>query len=158
MFFKPKWVKLLPDYIRPTSDQIIKLEEIRERIQESHDVFAMSIAGHPAMTRKYQHYHYNEFKKLNPEWTHHRFLVALITNRWATAIAQGMDLLGLGELPDDEVERRIDEIAKEAKTVDGLADMFIREESSYEIPPLPEFVWAKKEIDRILGEGIDKKK
>ncbi len=148
----PQWAAQLPEYMRPTSNQIKKLETIRQQIEAPQEAFYLFIAGHPASTRKVQHYHYSEFKSQYPEWSHCQILEAILRSRWSAGVAQGLDLFGLGNYPPDEIERKIKEIARQAGTVDGLAELFIKTEGTNQIAPSPGYEADRAEIDHILGE------
>lgn len=52
----PRWARQLPDYMRLTTAQVDRLEDIRKRVGASHDEFLIHIAGHPEMTRRVLHY------------------------------------------------------------------------------------------------------
>jgi hypothetical protein len=148
----PKWAEHLPEYMRPSPEQIIKLEAIRQKIEASQEAFSFFIAGHPATTRKVQHYHYNELKRRYPEWTHYQILEEMLRSRWSSGVAQGLDLFELSNYSSDEMERKIEQMARQAGTVDALTDLFIKAEAAYEVAPLPGYEWARTEVDHLLGE------
>ena len=152
----PEWADQLPEYMRPTPDQINQLEALRQQVQVPHEAFYLVIAGHPATTRKVQYYHYNELKSQQPDWSHYQILEALIRSRWSAGMANGYDLFGLGGCSPEEMENKITKIAKQAGTVDALANLFVEAEGINEIPPLPDYEWARAEVDRILGESEEK--
>ena len=149
---QPEWVERLQPHMRPAPDQIKRLEALRRRLGVSHDEFHLHIAGHPATTRKVQHHFYNDLKRRRRHLDHDQRLAALVTSRWQASLNAGQDYFGLGQCNADTFETRVAELARQAKTVDGLADLFIEEESKWLIPPAPGFESAATEVSEILGE------
>lgn len=149
----PEWVERLPPHLRPDPGQIERLEALRRRLGVPHDEFHLHIAGHPATTRRVQHHFYADLKRRSRHLDHDQRLAALVRSRWQASLNAGRDLFGLGQCDVDTFETRVAELARQAKTVDGLTDLFIEEESKWSvIPPAPGFEWAAAEISEILGE------
>ena len=147
----PNWAQQLPDHLRPTRNQIDRLEATRQKIGSSHEEFFLHIVGHPATTRKLQHFLYGQLKSQYPHMTRHQLLAELVKSRWASAAGQG-DTFGLSNYTDAERERKIQEIVKRADSVDAISDLFTQEEAPYDIAPAPGFERAKQEVARILSD------
>ena len=60
-FFKPKWVKNLPGYMRPDNNKIEQLEKVRLQFNIPHEIFAMRIASSRAVTKKVQKHFLKEY-------------------------------------------------------------------------------------------------
>lgn len=149
----PKWVVKLPPHLRPTPEQIERLEALRSELSISHNEFHLHIAGHRATTRRVQHHFYAVLTRQNPHLDHDQRLAALIRSRWQGALNAGRDLFGLGQCDADTFEARVVDLVHQAKTVDGLTDLFIEAESQWSvIPPAPGFEWAARRISDLLGE------
>ena len=67
MLFKPKWVKLLPPYLRPDKKSINELEMLRVRFGIPHDDLMMRIMSSPTTTRRVQKQCLEDFRNQNPE-------------------------------------------------------------------------------------------
>ena len=148
----PEWVESLEPHLRPDPDQIKRLEALRQRLGVSHYEFHLHIAGHPATTRRVQHHFYNDLQRRSRYLDHDQRLAALVRSRWQASLNAGHDLFGLGQCNVDAFETRVAELVRQAKTVDGLADLFIEEESKWLIAPAPGFEGAATEVSKILGE------
>lgn len=150
----PKWALKLPPHLRPTPHQIERLEALRSQLAVSHDEFHLHIAGHRATTRRVQHHFYASLARESRDLDHDQRLAALVRSRWQASLNAGRDLFGLGQCDADTFEARVAELVRQAKTVDGLTDLFIEAESRWSvIPPAPGFEWAAREISSLLGEA-----
>ncbi len=150
---KLEWARQLPPHLRPTQSQMQRLENIRRETKVGHEAFSLVIAGHPATTRRVQYHLYEQLKREHPELTDQEALAALVMSRWQTSIGAGYDLFDLGQCKsDEEVERRIQEVVRKARTIEGLVTQLTKEESKYATPPDPKWALARAAIDQILGK------
>lgn len=150
------WLSLMPSHLKPERALAKRLEEVRARFKIEHPIFCIHIVGHPATTRRLQHMLYDQLQKKNPDADDQKILADLIRSRWESLAANEKDLFGLSALHFEKREQRVLEIASEARTVDGLVDLLLREEQRHGTPLHPLLVGISApyfaEVDRILGE------
>jgi hypothetical protein len=156
----PRWAWYLLEHMRPTPEQIVRLEDLRLRIGEGHEAFYRYIGGHPRTTRKVQYQLYDHLRAQNPRATEEEILELLVFNRHSAALLNGINLFGLAKDEDEVFVRRLKEIVA-GQTLDTLIEMFVREDAkngaSSNLPKGrnitlgPDLEWAAAEVDRILG-------
>ena len=152
----PEWAGQLPTHLRPTVDQIRRLEAIREEVGVSHTEFLMHIAGHPETTRRVQRHMYRQIKQQMPAASEREVLKHLLGSRLIAAFGQGTDLFDLANIAEDEaaLTARIDEIVSRHSDLESLIDAMIEDEEQRErpVPAAPGFEEAVSLVSEILSE------
>ncbi len=152
----PEWAKQLPPHLRPSSDQIRRLEAIRMEFGISHPEFLRHVAGHSETTRRVQKHSYTQIKQQMPRAQEHEVLKELLLSRLRAAAGVGMDLFGLAALAEDNAAfvARINEVVAKYPTLDSLIDAMLEEERRRDIvvPPAPGFADAARRVAEILAE------
>ena len=135
-FFKPQWVRTLPDYIRPGSDVIAKLEKLRKELDIPHDMFAVRVASSPVMSRRVQKHFLEDFRRQLPNSTEKELWIMVLASRVDTHKNKILADISTGDLNSESVvkdkfDRLISVIEKYEDTVgkmrsfDELCDYII---------------------------------
>ena len=138
---KKDWVKKLPPYITLTGKQISQLEEIRKEINWDSDLFALAIAGRPAITKKVQYATYYKLKKQHPDWNEKKILASVLLSRLDALRKTGDMWLNTEEEFLNLIER--------VNTMDELCTVIISHDLDGEGKDLTG--WVRGRIDRILS-------
>ena len=137
MFFKPKWVKLLPSHLRPDKKRISDLEKLRVEFGIPHDVLAMRILSSPATTRKVQRHCLENFRIQNPEASEKELLRIVLVSRVQTPPSFKMTY------------QQIDRAMKNINSFDDLCDYIIALDEQE--PSFPDPLGIGKRVDEILA-------
>lgn len=148
----PTWAKQLPSHLRPSADQVKRLEAIRREVGTSHEEFFLHIVSHPKTTKKLQRHMYTQARKQQPGASEQDLLVAVLFSRLASAQQQGTDLFGLSLVPPDQIEARIHQIAARYSNIEALAEAIVAEEMKEPaVGPAPGFEDAATRVSKILA-------
>jgi hypothetical protein len=152
----PRWAKELPTHVRPSSDQIRRLETIRTNYGVSDQDFLMYIAGHSETTRRVQKFFYNQLKNQMPNASEREVLKQLLLSRLTTALGQGSDIFGIASLEDESAfDAQIDQVISQHTNLESLIDAMIEYEKhqEYQLPASPGMEDAIRKVDEILAES-----
>lgn len=135
MLFKPKWVKELPNYMRPNDDQIVKLEKVRSQFNIPHEFFLMRVASSPAITRKVQRYILEESCRNAPDASEKELWIMVLMSRMDTYKNKILNDVSTGVISQSSAEKNFDkmmkiieqyeEIVKRIKSFEELCDYII---------------------------------
>ena len=81
MFFTPKWVKILPDYMRPDGNKIEQLEKLRIQYNIPHDILAMRIESSRSTSKKVQKYLLEEYRRRFPNASEKELWMMVLMSR-----------------------------------------------------------------------------
>lgn len=138
MLFKPKWVKLLPPYLRPEKKQINELEKLRTRYDIPHDALALRIMSSPVTTRKIQRQSYEHLRIQYPALSEQELLKKVLISRMMAP-------------PSYEItEKEIDQAMKNINSFDDLCKYIISLDEQE--PAFPDPLGIGASIDEILIE------
>jgi len=144
MFFKPKWVKLLPSNMRPDKKRISELEKLRVESGIPHDALTMRIMSSPATTRKVQRQCLRDFRNQNPGAPEKELLKMVLISR--IIVPPSIEM----------TEQEIDQAMEYINSFDDLCNYIIALDEKE--PSFPDTFGIGKRIDEILaGEEIEKK-
>ena len=146
----PRWAQSLAYFMRPTPEQIVRLENLRQRMEASEEEFSYYVGGHPVTTRKTLSHYYEQLKKQNPGAPEDDILTQLVLSRCQADLLAGTDLYGHGQTNPDELESRARKLVAEACNLEALTEIFVRDEIRNDIPQAPGYEWAAAELKRIL--------
>ncbi|MBW1794194.1 MAG: hypothetical protein JRJ38_07155 [Deltaproteobacteria bacterium] len=136
MLFKPKWVKLLPPYLRPEKKQMNELEILRTRYDIPHDALALRIMSSPATTRKIQRQSYEYLRTQYPELSEKELLKKVLISRMMAPPSYGI------------TEKEIDQAMENINSFDDLCKYIISFDEQE--PAFPDPLGIGKRIDEIL--------
>lgn len=124
----PQWARELPQHLRPSNDQIHRLEEVRNQAGISNSEFFMHISSHPETTHRLHRYLYDQVKQQDPSASEQNILKLLILNR--LTISAGSNLFGLETCVTDEetFDKHIQEIIEMYPSVEALTEAIVQEE------------------------------
>jgi hypothetical protein len=144
MLLKPKWVKMLPSYLRPDEKRIRELENLRVKAEIPHESLTMRVMSSPLTTRKVQRINLTALKGLNPQASEKELLKMLLISRIQTP-------------PQIEItEQEIDNAMENIHSFDDMCDYIIKLEEKE--PSFPDPFGLGKKIDEILAqEEVEKK-
>jgi len=153
--FLPRWARQLPEYMRPTTMQTERLENIRKSIGISHDEFFTHIEGHRETSKKMQMDLYQQYKDENPEWPEGDILAVVFLTclpaRGSHDPLHGSSLFGL-DPQDESIEWRVGEVIERYGNIEALAEAIADEAQPTASPLAPEFEGVAMEITQILAE------
>ncbi len=138
MLFKPRWLKIIPNHLRPGKEAVRRLEQLRAQFNIPHNLFGLRVLSSPSSTIKAQMYSYKRFKLINPWATEKGLLMKVLEERLQTP-------------PVTEMSREeIDKVMKNINSFEDLCDFVI---SIDELEPAtPDPLGIGKKIDKILAE------
>jgi hypothetical protein len=110
MFFKPKWVKMLPDYMRPDNNKIEQLERLRTQFNIPDEMFYMSIASSQATTRKVQKYFLEEYRRQVPNASEKELWMMVLASRVDTYKNKILTDISAGNITQEEAANKFDEL------------------------------------------------
>ena len=110
MFFKPNWIKILPDYMRPDNNKIEQLEKVREKFNIPHETFAMRIAGSPVTTKKVQKYFLEEYRRQAPNASEKELWMMVLASRVDTYKNKILTDISVGNITQEEAANKFDEL------------------------------------------------
>lgn len=110
MFFKPKWVKMLPDYMRPDNNKIGQLEKLRADLNIPHDIFSMRIASSQATTRKVQKYFLEEYRRQMPNASEKELWMMVLASRVDTYKNKILTDISASSITQEEAAKKFDEL------------------------------------------------
>jgi hypothetical protein len=155
----PQWARELPEYLRPSPDQIHRLENLRNQIGINNSEFFMHISSHPETTRRLQLYLYNHVKKQDKSASEQDILKALVMNRFTIATSMGSDVFELakaGAVSDHAFDLRLHEIVENYPSLEALTNAIIQDDKDMgletDIPTSPEFESAARRVTAILRD------
>lgn len=147
MLFEPKWVKLLPSYLRPDGKRISELEKLRIEFRIPHNVLAMRILSFPATIRRVQKHCLEIFRAQNTGVSEKELFRMVLASR--IQIREAYGFRGM-------TNQVIDEAMKNINSFDELCDYIISIDEQE--PQSPDPLGIGKRIDKILAqEEIEKK-
>lgn len=143
MLFKPRWVKLLPSYLRPDEKRIKELENLRVTSDIPHEALTMRVMSSPATTRKVERMNLMALRIQNSQTPEKELLKMILVSR-------------IQKPPKIEMtEQEIDNAMESINSFDDLCDYIATLE---EQDSLPDPFGLGKRIDEILAqEEVDKK-
>ncbi|GAI08752.1 unnamed protein product [marine sediment metagenome] len=144
MFFKPRWIKLIPSHLRPDKKRISELEKLRSSFGIPHEDLAMRVIGSTATTRKVQRQCLRNFRNQNPGAPEKELLKMVLISRITSP-------------PIIKItEQEIDQAMENINSFDDLCDYIIALDEKE--PSFPDTFGIGKRIDEILArEEIEKK-
>lgn len=141
MFFKPKWLKLLPEFMRPEEKKIRELENLRVEFGIPHEALALSIAGSPWTTLSVQKLKLFWFRSQNPSASENEILRMVLIST-----LEDIEVQGFSVIEDQEIEKAMEDI----KSINDLCD-YINKLFDIIEPPFPDPFGIGNRIDKILG-------
>jgi len=144
MLFKPKWVKMLPSYMRPDEKRISALEKFRVAFDIPHEALAMRVMSSPATTRKVESMNLMALRIQNPQASEKELLKMVLISR-------------IKRPPEIEItEQAIDNAMENIHSFDDMCDYIVKLEEKE--PSFPDPFGLGKRIDEILAqEEVEKK-
>ena len=112
MFLKLKWVKILPDYMRPQNNKIEQLEKLRKQHGIPHEVFAMRVQSSRATTRKIQRHFLEEYRRLSPDASEKELRMMVLLSRTDALKNYLLADMATGGMAQEEAKNKIDEFSK----------------------------------------------
>src|SRR3990172_7724793 len=112
MLLKLKWVKILPDYMRPQDNKIEQLEQLRKQLSIPHEVFAMKIQSSRATTRKIQRHFLEEYRRLSPDASEKELWMMVLLSRTDALKNYLIADMVTGGMAQEEAKNKIDEFSK----------------------------------------------
>jgi hypothetical protein len=138
MLIKPKWVRMLPSYLRPDKKRIKELEKLRSEHDITHDLLTMCVMSSPISTRKVQRIYFTALISEYPQASMKELLKMLLISR----IKKPPQI----EITDEEIESAMENI----NSFDALCDYIIELEEKE--PSFPDYLSVGKHIDEILAQ------
>ena len=151
----PDWAKELPPHLRPSTDQIRRLEAIRVEFGVAEAEFLLHLTCHPETTKRVQRHCYQQIKQQMPSASERDVLKQLLLSRLTAAIGHGSDLFGLAALGDEvKFLGRIDALVSWYPNLEVLIDAMVEDEERRGpvAPPAPGFEDAARRVAAILTE------
>ena len=143
MLFKPRWVKLIPSYLRPDEKRIRELENLRVTSNIPHEALAMRVMSSPTTTQKVESMNLMALRVQNSQAPEKELLKILLVSR-------------IQKPPEIEMtEQEIDNAMKNINSFDDLCDYIaaLEEEHSF-----PDPLGLGKKIDETLAQQeVDEK-
>ena len=81
MLFKPKWVKILPSYLRPDEKRIRELENLRSKTNIPHEALTLRVMSSPVTTRKVENMNLMALRIQNPQTPEKELLKIILVSR-----------------------------------------------------------------------------
>lgn len=135
MFFKPAWVKILQEYMRPDNNKIEQLEKLRTQSNIPHDIFAMKIASSPVTTRKVQKYFLEEYRRQVPNASEKELWMMVLMSRMDTHKNKILTDVSMGSITPQEAEEKFnrgiaiidkyEEVIESINSFDALCDYIV---------------------------------
>lgn len=165
-FFKPQWARTLPDYMRPSSSVIAKLERLRKELDIPHDIFAAQVASGSVMTRRIQKHFLEDLRRQLPNSTEKELWVMVLASRVDTYKNMILADISTGDLNSESAKDKFDQLTSivqkyedtvgKMRSFDELCDYIISldeeiiGESYSGLDPLG----IRSSIDKLLREDI----
>jgi len=137
MFFKPRWIKLIPSHLRPDKKRLSDLERLRSEFSIPHDALAILIIGSPVTTPKVQRQCLKNFRIQNPKSSKKELFRMVLISRITSPPSIEM------------TEQEIDGVMENINSFDELCSYIIaldEKESSF-----PDAFGIAKRVDEILA-------
>jgi len=161
-FFDPKWFKSLPDYIKPSSDLIEELEQVRKQYSFDHEVFFRMLMTMPWAVGKLQRYMYWEYKKVLSHLPEKEIWRSVILSRLDTKrkVYQSMSYdPGTKPLTNkqiDEIVEGVDKKLDSFKNFEEVIDFIIeldKQEGQFDVPPILSNIIYELDIKLHYGDN-----
>lgn len=110
MFFKPKWVKMLPDYMRPDNNKIEQLEKMRTQFNILHEMISERIASSSATTRKVQKHFLEEYRRQVQNASEKELWMMVLASRVDTYKNKILTDISVGNITREEAANKFDEL------------------------------------------------
>lgn len=137
--FTPKWVRMLPEHLRPDSAKIRALEDLRKRYEIPHEMLAVGIGQSEHSTLRTQRLVLDQSRARMPANASEKDLWACVL----TSRAESAVLAGNKPMDADAIMR----ILENAKSFDDICEAIINYERSQRVPDLS---GIQDEIDALL--------
>lgn len=154
--FQPKWARKMPIHLRPSADQVARIESLRKDIALPHDKFFTFMMGHPITTEKSLQHTYELAKTIEPDKPEQALLAEVLLQRLGQRAMLGFSTFGVDfDGPPENLEEQANHIVSSFSSIGELAAWIVQQEDATDlvIPPEPEHEWALEEITDILSEG-----
>jgi len=143
MIFKPSWLKIIPNHLRPEKEGVKRLEQLRTQFNIPHNLFGLRVLGSPSTTIKAQRYSYSRLKHLKPSATEKELLQMVLEERLQTPPVTKMS------------REEIDKAMENINSFEDLCDFVIALDELE--PATPDPLGIGKKINEILKEGLNAK-
>jgi len=119
-FFKPRWVRTLPYYMRPGSSIIAKLERLRKEVDIPNDMFAAQLASSPIMTRRVQNNFLENFRRQFPNSTEKELWIMVLASRVDTYKNKILADISAGVLNSESAKEKFDKLISVVEEYEGI--------------------------------------
>jgi len=136
MIFNPRWLKLIPNHLRPGKEEVRRLEQLRAQFNIPHEIFGVRVLGSSLTTIKAQRCSYNRFKKKAPRASEKELLKMVLEERLQTPPVTKMS------------KEEIDETMETINSFEDLCDFVIALDELE--PATPDPLGIGEQIDKIL--------
>jgi len=143
MIFKPSWLKIIPNHLRPEKEVVKGLEQLRAQFNIPHNLFGLRVLSSPSTTVKAQRYSYEYFKKKAPGSSERELLLMVLEERLQTPPVTKMS------------RKEIDKAMENINSFEDLCDYVMALDEME--PATPDPLGIGKRIDEILKEGLNAK-
>ena len=146
---EPQWYKMLPDHLKPPTDRIEKLENLRVHFDLLHNDFCMEIGTSKWAVIRTQEYTLNKLRGQFPHYSEKELLKELLLSRFRAKIMSPT----FGDPPPEELLEKTENIDKIMENINTFQDLtnYILEMDKTIFNALSSIV--QNGINSILSEG-----
>ena len=149
MLFSPKWVRLLPENLRPDKKRVQMLEKLRSQYEIPHELMMMRVAQSKATMRKVQRTALEYFRRHNPSSPEKELLRMVLISRLNISQLTNPYELSIYNPSEEEIDEVMSKINSFDDLINYIASMDDQE------PSLPDPMELGRRIDEILEEEFE---
>lgn len=145
---EPQWYKMLPDHLKPLTDRIERLENLRVHFDLPHNDFCMEIGTSKWAVIKTQEYTLNKLRDQFPHYSEKELFKEVLLSRFRVKIISPT----FGDPPPEELSKKIENIDQLMENINTFQDLinYILEMDKTVLNAFSSVV--QKGIDQILSE------
>lgn len=116
---KPKWYTMLPIHLHPEDNKIMKLEELRQNLEFSDDLFSMAIVNSCWSVIKAQEATLENLKKKLPNATDKELLKGVLFSRLEVKLKSPSPF----DPPRKEILKQIERLSETIQNIDNFDEL-----------------------------------
>lgn len=110
MFLKPRWLKLLPQYMWPDDDKVKKIENLRKEFDIPGELIAMRTGSSRATTIKVQKHFLEEYRIKYPNLSEKELWACVLASRIDTYKQKIYEDGSTGAINEKEAKNKLDKL------------------------------------------------